>query len=70
MNTPLYLQLHVVLCNAQLNHHANVTVLNILGVGVPTVLPNTAAPNRVCYRKSSSSKFALVEEVNSFSRIE
>lgn len=47
MNIPLYLLLHVVLCNLQFKHHANVTIVNILVLGVPMVLPNTAAHNSV-----------------------
>lgn len=68
MNTPLYLQVDAVLCNLLLNHHINITTVNILVVGVSTVLPNTAAHNGVCYMKSSSSEFALVEKINSFNR--
>lgn len=63
MNTPLYLQFHVVLCNLLLNHHVNITTMNILVVEVPTALPKRAAHNGECYMKSSSSTFALVEKI-------
>lgn len=66
MNTPLYLKFHAVLCNLLLNHHINITTVNILVVGVSTVLPNRLAHNGECYMKSSSSEFALVEKINSF----
>jgi len=68
VNTPLYWQLHIVLCNLQFKHHANVTTVNILVIGAPTVLPNTAAHNSVCYMKSSGSEFPLAEKVNSLNR--